>query len=310
MRVVRAGGLATLQDLGWRGYRALGLPPGGAADRAALRIANALAGADPEGAAIEIALGEIEVEFEDDRTFAATGAVGLLRLDGGDIEPGTSARARRGQRLRVTPDHAGRFAYLAVAGGITSPATLGSRATYLPAALGGWQGRRLAAGDQLPLGAARPPGGPDPGEAARPGGPIRITTGPQEHLFDAGAFEQLATADYRLSPVSDRMGSRLLGPPITARRAATLPSESTAVGAIQIPDDGQPIVILPDGPTVGGYHKIGVVASADLGRFSQTPLGAPVRFQWISIAEAQRAAREALTATARRIAAIRASAPA
>ena len=93
--------------------------------------------------------------------------------------------------------------------------------------------------------------------------------------------------------------------PITARRRATLPSESTAVGAIQIPDDGQPIVILPDGPTVGGYLKIGVVATVDLDRFAQTPLGAAVRFTWVSVAEAQRAARQAETDLMRRIAAIR-----
>ena len=179
MRVLRAGGLATVQDLGWTGYRAIGLPPGGAADRGALRIANALAGAGPDAAAVEVALGELEIEFEDDRTFAATGAVGQLRLDGGAVPPGTGLRAHRGQRLRLAPDPAARFAYLAVGGGIAAPPTLGSRATYLPAALGGWQGRRLAAGDRIPLGPAGPPGGPDPGLTARFEGPIRVTTGPQ-----------------------------------------------------------------------------------------------------------------------------------
>lgn len=285
-----------MQDLGWSGYRSIGLPPGGAADRPALRIANALVG-NPGGAAgIEVALGDLEVEFEADTLFAATGAVGTLRLDGAEVAPWTTLAARRGQHCRLAPDPHGRFAYLAVGGGADLPATLGSRATYLPAALGGHQGRRLAGGDALPCGqgaASRPAVGtvcrlePDAGLA------VRITAGPQERFFAAEAFQRIVAAPYRLSPASDRMGSRLVGEPVQARRTATLPSESTAVGAIQVPDDGQPIVLLPDGPTVGGYLKIGVVISADLARFAQVPLGGQVSFAWVTIEEAQRSVRQA-----------------
>lgn len=306
MRLVRAGGLATVQDLGWVGYRSIGLPPGGAADRASLRIGNALAGNADGLAGLEIALGEVEFEFESDRVFAATGAVGTLHLDGTEVPAWTTVAARTGQRCRLAPDRRGRFAYLAVGGGIDVPTMLGSRATYLPGSLGGYQGRRLAAGDRLPLGAVA--------EAIRLGttgrppaatGPVRIAAGPQERFFAARAFDAIVAAPYRLSPMSDRMGSRLTGAPVQAERKATLPSESTAVGAIQVPDDGQPIVILADGPTVGGYLKIGVVITADLDRFAQVPLGGEVVFAWVALAEAQRVSRQASENLARLLSEIR-----
>ncbi len=310
MRIIRAGGLGTVQDLGWSGYRSIGLPPGGAADRTALRIGNALAG-NPDGlAGFEIALGEMEVEFESDRVFAATGAVGTLHLDGSAVPSWTTVAARSGQRCRLAPDRHGRFAYLAIGGGVDVPRTLGSRATYLPGGLGGYRGRRLAPGDHLPLGPA--------GDTVRPGttrqastavGAIRVTAGPQERFFAEQAFETIAAAPYRLSPMSDRMGSRLAGTPVRAKRSASLPSEGTAVGAIQVPDDGQPIVILADGPTVGGYLKIGVVITADLDRFAQIPLGGEVSFVWVALAEAQRASRQASGNLARLLSEIRTTAP-
>ena len=308
MRLIRAAGLVTVQDLGWSGLRSIGMPPGGAADRPALRIGNALVG-NPDGAAgLEVALGDVEVEFLTSTVFAATGAVGTFQLDGTEMPAWTTLTAGPGRRCRLAPSREGRFACLALGGGIDLPLLLGSRSTYLPAALGGHQGRRLAAGDVLPVGAS-PASRPVLGTTGRAdqdfAHPIRIAPGPQDRLFGADAFEQLAAGSYRLSPTSDRMGSRLVGGRIRARQTATLPSESTAVGAIQVPDDGQPIVILPDGPTVGGYLKIGVVITADLPRFAQVPLGGEVRFEWVAVAEAQRLAHRAADGLARLIHEIR-----
>jgi allophanate hydrolase subunit 2 len=122
---------------------------------------------------------------------------------------------------------------------------------------------------------------------------VRLVRGPQADLFPRESHLALEENDYRVSPTSDRMGSRLDGPALSILAEATLPSEGTCLGAIQVPDGGQPIVLLRDGPTVGGYPKIGAVISADLARFAQVPLGETVRFEWVSLADAHTAMYEA-----------------
>lgn len=304
LTVIRTNGLATVQDLGWRTGRAMGLPPGGAMDPAALQVGNVLVGNRPDSAGVEITLGELLVEFAQAGWFSLTGAVGPSVLDGESVALEVPIPVSSGQRLMIGRPTGGRFGYLTVAGGIAVPPTLGSRSTYLPTGLGGFAGRRLGTGDRLPIGPDRGPqapttsGGPEPGAL---GGPIRITGGPQTHLFPADSFERLASSAYRVTPASDRMGTRLAGPALDLRVRASLPSEATCLGAIQVPDDGQPIVVLRDGPTVGGYPKIGAVIGADLARFCQTPLGAEVRFAWVSIGEATRATRAAGAMLARRL---------
>lgn len=302
LTIVRSAGLATVQDLGWPTGRAMGLPPGGAMDPVALQVGNALVGNDPGDAGIEVTLGDLVVEFGGDGWFALTGAAGPSSLDGASVPAGKALSVSAGGRLLIGRPAGGRFGYLTVSGGVAVEPTLGSRSTYLPTGLGGLHGRRLTTGDRLPIGPTRlaspiPRLGPADGSAVEPAEmapasrPIRITTGPQGHLFPPASFERLASDGYRVTPASDRMGTRLAGPPLTIRGRASLPSEATCLGAIQVPDDGQPIVVLRDGPTVGGYPKIGVVIGADLARFCQTPLGAEVRFAWVSIAEATQAAR-------------------
>jgi allophanate hydrolase len=232
------------------------------------------------------------VTFEAAVRFAVTGG-GSVELDGDAIAPWQTVAAAAGQRLTIGRPTVARFRYLAVSGGIVTQPTLGSRSTYLPTGIGGLEGRPLRPGDRLPVGGPEP--GPPPGTVAAPVDdltPIRVTGGPQSHLFPAEAFAQLAGQPYRVAPASDRMGTRLDGSSLALRGTASLPSEPTCLGAIQVPDDGRPIVILQDGPTVGGYPKIGAVAGADLARFGQLPLGGPVEFRWISVAEAGRALAE------------------
>lgn len=305
MLVVRAG-VATVQDLGRPGYRAAGLPPGGAADRFALRLANTLVGNAETAAAIEIALGDFEFEAAAAGTVGTAGAIASVAVGDLTFPGGAGLSVRPGDRVRVRPDPAGRFGYLAVSGGIDVPLVLGSRSTYLPTGLGGQAGRRLQAGDRLRVGTSAGPAARRAAPAIpREDRPIRLCAGPQAGNFPFEAFQRLVGEPYRLSPTSDRMGSRLKGAALPLLRAASLPSEGTAVGAIQVPDDGQPIVILPDGPTVGGYPKIGVVASVDWGHFAQTPLGGTVQFEWISVAEAHRAARQAAAGQAALLTALR-----
>jgi len=302
LTVLRTSGLATVQDLGWPTGRSVGLPQSGAIDPPALQTANALVGNPIGAAAIEVALGGLTVRFGDTRRFAITGAAAAQAGADNGRNPRTTHLARAGDVLTVEPRESGRFGYLAVEGGIDVPLTLGSRATYLPIAMGGYRGRRLLANDELPLGAAL--GGPPAGFQA-PGetvaiGAIRLVAGPQVQLFSEETLSRLEASTYTISPASDRMGTRLVGPSIAPAVKASLPSEAACLGALQVPDDGQPIALLADGPTVGGYPKVGVIASADLPRFGQLPIGAAVRFRLISIAESQdlrSAAIERLQAT-------------
>ncbi len=293
--VVRATGLVTVQDLGWIGHRRIGLPRGGAMDPDGLRIGNALVGNPDDAAGLEIAQGELALTLGAATMVAVIGPA-AVRLDGIEAPTNTGLTVAKGGRLEVVSAAGGRFITIAIRGGIDLPPVLGSRSTYLPTKLGGFKGRRLAAGDRLPCGTGRT--APPPGTSVPPppvgAGPIRLAPGPQGHLFAGEASALLAESPYRIGVQSDRMGTRLEGAPLAIRMTATLPSEATCLGAIQVPDDGQPIVILGDGPTVGGYPKIGAVISADLTRFARLAPGTTVRFAWVSLGQAERAWRQSV----------------
>lgn len=283
IEVVKAPPFATIQDLGWRTGRAIGLPVGGAMDPAALQSANLAVGNSPGAAAIEWALGAGTLRL-DAAAVIAVGGHADIRIDGRPERPFAPIAAGPGSVLSVTPNPDWRFAYVAVHGGIDVAELLGSRSTYLPGGFGGHEGRRLKTGDRLALGSQ----GSGMGPAAAVAVPLdddppaivvlRVTRGPQWLRFDEAARTAFFTGVYRVTPASDRMGYRLSGPSIPPRETATLPSEAACPGAVQIPDDGQPIVLMPDGPTVGGYPKLAVVARDDLRLLAQRPPGSEVRF--------------------------------
>jgi biotin-dependent carboxylase-like uncharacterized protein len=278
-------------------------------DPGALMVANSLVGNPVTAAGLEVCLGGLTIRFDRPARFALTGGESVASVDGREVPCQAAQFAGEAQALTIGRIHSGRFVYLAIDGGIAVPELLGSRSTYLPTGLGGFAGRRLAVGDEVSLG---PPAteAPPPGFAPTPSGvegeeAIRLVRGPQADLFPFDAHRVLEEETYRISPTSDRMGTRLDGPPIAPEVAATLPSEATCLGAIQVPDGGQPIVLLRDGPTVGGYLKIGAVIGADLARFAQAPLSDPVRFRWVSLADAHRALYAARERLARLLRAIR-----
>jgi biotin-dependent carboxylase-like uncharacterized protein len=214
-----------------------------------------------------------------------------VQVDGREAAPFAAIAVKAGAVLSVTPKPDGRFVYLAVRGGINVPELLGSRSTYLPGGFGGHEGRRLKTGDRLAVGPARPGAAFDPDNAFRlheaPPAVValRVTRGPQWSRFDEATRADFFAGVYTVSPASDRMGYRLSGPPIPSRETATLPSEAACPGAVQIPDDGQPIVLMPDGPTVGGYPKLVVVVRNDLRLLAQRPPGSQVRFVEVSLEE-------------------------
>lgn len=298
IHIERSVGYLAVQDLGRPGHRAAGVPPGGAMDPLALRLANRLVGNDDRCAALEWSVGEAVLRFARDARVAIAGAGARATVDDDPAPLWTSLQARRGSVLRLEPAPGGRFAYVALDGGIDVPVVLGSRATYLPARLGGLEGRLLRAGDALPLGtpvAAFPPEGACVAEALRPSydpaRSIRVVAAAQAEALDDDGWRVLLAGAHSIGS-GDRMGYRLDGPAMRPRAADAIPSEGACPGAVQLPGDGHPIVLMPDGPTVGGYVKPAVVAAADLAALAQRPAGAPVRFALVDADEARRARLE------------------
>ena len=283
--LTKAPPFATVQDLGWRTGRAMGLPRSGAMDPLLLAQANAMVGNPPGAAGLEWALGAGELKVDRPCELTVLGA-GAVTVDGRPADPGHPVlRLGAGATVGISPRPDRRFLYVAVRGGIAVPRVMGSRSTYLPGGFGGLEGRRLRPGDRLPVGpaehaalggAVHPRQPPVPEANPDPIG-LRCIAGPQWDRFDAAAQRAFFDGTFRVAPESDRMGYRLLGPPVSPKATATLPSEAACPGAVQIPDGGQPIVLMVDGPTVGGYPKIAVIRAADLRLLAQLPPGRTVR---------------------------------
>ena len=294
--ITRAPPYLTVQDCGRKHARASGVPPGGAMDTFALQAANAILGNDADAAALEWALGGGKIVFEDDCACAIAGASVRANVGGRPIAPCTSTIARKGEEFSVEQIESGRFLYLAVSGGIDVPVLLGSRSTYLPGRFGGLGGRTLKTGDTLKsadASRALSVAGTHCAAEMIPhydAGIVHVIPGPQEDLFDDDAWGILCESEYRVSTASDRTGYRLEGPALP-KMSAALPSEAGCPGAIQIPGDGLPIVLMADAPTIGGYPKMAVVAEADLPILAQRRPGEPIRFERTSVDHSRRALR-------------------
>ena len=209
--------------------------------------------------------------------------VGTVNRNGTALAGWQAHVLRRGAELEIGVPGRGRFGYLCLRGGVDVPPVLGSRSTYLRGGFGGLEGRMLRAGDRLPMGSPAVPLPETPGARARPlprdrDRPIRVLAGPQFAMFADDAVRALEAGAFTLSASSDRMGYRLEGPPLGHAGPAEFPSEPVCPGAIQVPQGSAPIVLMADGPTVGGYPKIAVVRSVDLGILAQCVPGSAVRF--------------------------------
>lgn len=268
LEITKPGLLTSVQDLGRHGHQAAGVPVAGPMDTFSHRLANHLVGNDPDAATLEITLIGPEVLVEADTTMAIVGALFEVTCDGRPVPMGASFGMQRGQRLKFGRIVQGARAYLAVAGGLLTGVVLGSRATHLVSRMGGVEGRALRAGDRLPVqdrtesrpsrkanGLTLPTGG-----RAR----LRMIAGPQDSWFHPDSLKALAGVSFRISPRSNRMGYRLEGPPLVRTQDGELISEPVGMGAIQVPSAGEPILLMADRQTAGGYPKVGHVISADL----------------------------------------------
>jgi antagonist of KipI len=294
--VLEAEGLISVQDPGRLGWERFGVPRSGPMDAFALRAANALVRNPPECAALEIGMGEALFRARQDCVLAVTGAGYRVAISIWDFTLWGTLFVRGGQTLRLIKTEGGNWAYLALAGGIQVAPALGSRSTYLRGNFGGLAGRRLQAGDQLEsgksayateqlLGRSLPPE-VRPAYSQTP--LISVIPGPQIERFTKRNWRAFLESSYTVSPASDRMGYRLAGPPIRQRGSPDLLSEGMLPGAVQVPADGQPIVMMADSPTSGGYPKLACVASADLPVLAQCQPGtARVRFCETTVEAAQ-----------------------
>ena len=295
LTVVRQGLFATIQDLGRFGFQELGMPVAGALDPVALRLANALVG-NPQGSAgLEIALlGPALRIVAPTVRIAAVGPLALTLEREGDapqpLAPHRSHTLRQGDVLRLGAVDGTSVAYVAVAGSFALAPVMGSLSTYVRAGIGPLGGRPLAEGDRLPLAFEAAPEGPDV-ELPQPpdygAGPLRAVLGPQEDRFTEAAVEIFLSATYRVGKQADRMGLRLEGPALAHRGSADIPSDGLVTGSIQVPGNGQPILLLNDHQTAGGYAKIATVISADLPRASRLRPGDSLSFQAVTVEEAE-----------------------
>ena len=300
LEILEPGLNTTVQDLGRYGYQRYGVPVSGAMDTFALRAANVLVGNAEGAAGLEMTAIPGRIRFLKDTWIALTGADMSWNLDEHLIARWRAIPAGSGSVLSSDGLRDGIRGYLAVAGGIDVPVVMGSRSTYVKAHLGGLDGRTLQASDvlsTLPLEAGAQYAErslPDEFEIITYGNrhQLRVILGPQQEAFPEYAIDTLLRSTYQVSAQSDRMGYRLEGPAIAHKDGPDIVSDGMPLGALQVPGDGMPIILLVDRGTTGGYAKIATVISTDMDRIAQAAPGDTIAFEAVTLEEAHDALRE------------------
>lgn len=296
LRILSAGPGVTVQDGGRHGYLRYGVTVAGPMDPFAHALANRVMGNAAETAALEVSLGGVEVTAEGGRVMlAVAGGDFEITLDGRPMPSALHLALEPGAKLRIRAGQSGAWCYLAVAGGIDVPDVLGSRATHTRSHLGGLEGRVLRPGDALstfgPSAAETPPARILAPDLARTSDVIRVLLGPQADYFTAGAIADFLAGPWTIGPRGDRMACFLEGPVLKHSEGFNIVSDGITMGAIQVPGEGQPIVLMADRQPTGGYPKIATVIGADLGRLAQARPGARIRFTSVTHDEAVQARR-------------------
>ena len=294
IEVVAPGLLTTVQDLGREGFGPLGVSPSGAADALSLRVGNRLVGNPETAAALEMTLLGGTFAFMDAAVAALAGSEFGATLDEAPLPLWTSFQVGSGGVLRVGSTRAGARCYLCVRGGIAEPLLLGSASTHLLSGLGGHQGQALKKGDRLSLGPGRRFERFERKTVSTlalgrfaPRKVLRVTAGPQLDRFSPEAIRAFYANSYRVAEESNRMGLRLEGTPIAEKVPGEMTSEGVALGAVQVPTGGLPIILFVEQQTTGGYAKIANVISADFHSLGQLRPRDEVRFQAVGWEEAR-----------------------
>ena len=291
--VASIGPASSVQDRGRPGAQRYGLTSSGAMDRLSMAAANALVGNEPLSAAVEVGpFGAAFTAREGAVRVALAGAVRNVDIAGRSVAFDTSMTLADGETLTLGFARGGAFSYLAIEGGISGEPMFGSLAVNARAGLGSPYPRPLQPGDELQVITATGAAEYRIELPAPDAAPIRVVMGPQDDEFPDDAKTLFLASEWKISATSDRMGYRLEGPVIKHLHGHNIVSDGTVNGSVQIPGNGQPIVLMPDRATTGGYPKIATVITADFGRFAQIPAGHSFRFKAVSVSEAQAAARE------------------
>ncbi|GGH88651.1 antagonist of KipI [Pullulanibacillus pueri] len=310
IEILKPGLLSSIQDLGRFGYQKFGVIVSGVMDQLAHRLANLLVGNLETAPTLELTLLGPSIAFKEEALIAICGGDLSPIIDGKPVRMWRPIYVKAGSNLIFGPCRSGCRAYLAVAGGFDIPKVMESYSTYIRAGIGGFKGRALKGGDNIPFGqrsswANRMIEGLAPEKKAagvvefswsvapdvlpllESEPKLRVMAGRQAHLFDHNSREKLFTEPFTISPQSDRMGYRLSGPQLKLETPEELISEAVTFGTIQVPSNGNPIILLADRQTTGGYPKIGQVITVDLPKIAQLKPGDKVRFQKVSQEEAQ-----------------------
>ncbi len=296
IQILEPGALTTVQDLGRPGHLRYGIPPSGPIDHAAFVTANRLAGNGDGAAGLECTVLGPRFVAEAPCAIAVTGALMPLTINGAEAPAWTTLILREGDVVKLGPARAGLRAYVALSGGLDVPSALGSRSTYVRGRLGGLDGRALRKDDRLALFSAPLPrlrrARARAIPAFDPEPEIRVVLGPQADRFTDEGLRTLLGGAYEMLPQSDRMGARFRGERIAHVAGHDILSDGIALGSIQVPGDGQPIALLVDRQSTGGYTKAATVCSFDIGRLGQVKPGHRVRFRAVDLAQAQRTLRD------------------
>lgn len=289
------GPATSIQDRGRFGWQRYGLASSGAADPLALAAANLLVGNPPDMAGIELALIGLTLQaVGGSARLALAGAPMQIAVEGKPVATHTSFLLEAGRTLRIGPATAGVYAILSVEGGLDIAPELGSRSLHARAAVGGLKGRPLGTGSEVPLLCACPAA---KGESQLeplplyPDRPLRVVLGPQDDYFTPEALQTFLNSEYAVTAQADRMGYRLAGPALSHTKGFNIVSDGIVCGSVQVPGSGEPIIMLVDRQTTGGYPKIATVISQDLRVLAQRRPGDRIRFKAVTVEEAQATSR-------------------
>lgn len=293
IRIVNGGFMTTIQDLGRYGYQETGMSVSGVMDTRSASLANILAGNDENEAVIEVTMMGPTIMFTEDSIVAVTGGNLGARVDGDPLPLYEAVLVRAGQTMSFSGMFSGSRAYIAFAGGLDIPVVLGSRSTNLKSKIGGFEGRKLGAGDEIGF---REPKTWLPDMAARKLIPddftakeytLRVVMGPQDDCFTEKGIAAFLGSTFKISNEYDRMGCRMEGDFIEHKNGGDIITDGISFGAVQVPSHGNPIVMMADHQTTGGYTKIANVISVDLPKLAQCMPGAQIHFKKVTIEEAQ-----------------------